>query len=422
MRLSSTVGPEAMANLTITGTIPRITGYAFVALGLILNEFTLSAAFKGGESFGTSARYIILFANISLVAAGLLLIVKKTIDFGAIIFASILSIIGFGLVELVFIMPMKFEFARSIKALHPIAYFNYQQSRNLIQYLPDCGRYHEKLTYVLKSGECIFSNVEFSNHFSINSAGFRDDEESLARPEIVVVGDSQAMGWGVEQEQTFAQILERRTGRRVLNTAVSSYGTAREMMVLGDIDTSNMKVLIIQYHENDYDENREFFNGNGAIKIMPESSYDCIARRLNRDKNYFVGKYIYINLRVYVPALYWIERFRFQDDCVEEIEVSETPEEQSSRHPAELVRYVIENSGIDLSGVHVIFLETSSFLDNTDIVEKLAEYDWPGIKRFTTIEVRDFLDEDDSYRLDDHLNSSGHARIADALQAAVESR
>jgi hypothetical protein len=33
------------------------------------------------------------------------------------------------------------------------------------------------------------------------------------------------MGWGVAQDATFAAIIARETGRRVLNAAVSSYGT-----------------------------------------------------------------------------------------------------------------------------------------------------------------------------------------------------
>jgi hypothetical protein len=87
----------------------------------------------------------------------------------------------------------------------------------------------------------------------------RDDEESLFSPEIVVVGDSQAMGWGVSQDLTFSSLLENALGKPILNAAISSYGTARELKILERIDLSNLKFLIIQYSDNDYRENRTYY-------------------------------------------------------------------------------------------------------------------------------------------------------------------
>ena len=53
-----------------------------------------------------------------------------------------------------------------------------------------------------------------------------------------MLGDSHAMGWGVEQEEALPQVLARKSGRKVLNAAVSSYGTVREMLMLDRLDTS----------------------------------------------------------------------------------------------------------------------------------------------------------------------------------------
>lgn len=54
--------------------------------------------------------------------------------------------------------------------------------------------------------------------YSINSLGVRDDEAALNNPEIVVVGDSQAMGWAVGREQTFPALIGKQTGKKILNT------------------------------------------------------------------------------------------------------------------------------------------------------------------------------------------------------------
>src|SRR5262245_57014930 len=68
----------------------------------------------------------------------------------------------------------------------------------LIQYSPDCSLHHDSLGYTLRPGSCTFSGPEFSNRFDVNRLGLRDDEKSLDAPEIIVLGDSEAMGWGVD--------------------------------------------------------------------------------------------------------------------------------------------------------------------------------------------------------------------------------
>ena len=54
---------------------------------------------------------------------------------------------------------------------------------------------------------------------------------------VLVLGDSLAWGWGVEQGQLFTDELQRRLGTAVAieNRAVSSYGTAQEMLLMEDL-------------------------------------------------------------------------------------------------------------------------------------------------------------------------------------------
>ena len=81
----------------------------------------------------------------------------------------------------------------------------------------------------------------------MNRLGLRDDEASLRAPAVVVLGDSYAMGWGVAQDETIAEVIERETGLRALNAGIASYGTVREMRLLDRIDTSRLRYLVIQY-------------------------------------------------------------------------------------------------------------------------------------------------------------------------------
>jgi hypothetical protein len=82
--------------------------------------------------------------------------------------------------------------------------------KSVIQYTPGCGRYDAELAYTLEPGRFIFSDMEFTNRYEVNSAGVRDDEGSLRHPEVIVLGDSHAMGWGVEQDETFPQLIEKK--------------------------------------------------------------------------------------------------------------------------------------------------------------------------------------------------------------------
>jgi lysophospholipase L1-like esterase len=74
-----------------------------------------------------------------------------------------------------------------------------------------------------------------------NSAGFRDDEFVMPKPEgtyrIAVVGDSVTVGWEVASEHTYPQVMEamfRKAGKRVdvMNLGVAGYNTIQEVETL----------------------------------------------------------------------------------------------------------------------------------------------------------------------------------------------
>ncbi len=98
---------------------------------------------------------------------------------------------------------------------------------------------------------------------STNSLGMRDDEplEVPGSLRIAAIGDSYTFGWGVDQAQTWPQVLEHSLdgaaavgGRRVdvLNLGVSGYSTRDEVLVL---ETRGLalepRLLILQYCVND---------------------------------------------------------------------------------------------------------------------------------------------------------------------------
>lgn len=279
-----------------------------------------------------------------------------------------------------------------------------------IQYMPSCARYDEKLAYTLKPGTSSFSNIEFSNRFDINSAGLRDDEESLDQPEIIVAGDSQAMGWGVNQDETFPRGLERLTGKKVLNAGVSSYGTVREMAMASRYFSPRLKVLIIQYSDNDYSENLSFKKGGNRLVIMPESRYDAMCA-LPGDKDYKFMQYTNFELL----------KLRFEDGYRNSMAPPPSPE-----NLADLFLNAVEAYGRGrLSNVLILAFEVGSHNRYCGFVEGLSREksrafrpEW--IRNIKALDISRVVSPESFYIMDGHLTKNGHFQLAGFLASVIE--
>ena len=82
--------------------------------------------------------------------------------------------------------------------------------------------------------EGIFETPQFRTNVRINENGLRDREHSYDRQNdierILVLGDSFAWGYGVEESQRFSQLLEKALGVEVINAGVSGYSTDQELL------------------------------------------------------------------------------------------------------------------------------------------------------------------------------------------------
>src|SRR5262249_14136512 len=153
-----------------------------------------------------------------------------------------------------------------------------------------CSQYDPDLTYTLRPGRCTFENLEFRTDVRVNRLGLRDEEDALSRPDVIVLGDSHAMGWGVEHDETFSHVLAEKTALRVLDAGISSYGTVREMRLLDRLDVSQLRALVIQYSDNDLAENRSFRDHGNRLPITSEAQYDQVTRYYSGQHLYFPGK------------------------------------------------------------------------------------------------------------------------------------
>lgn len=292
----------------------------------------------------------------------------------------------------------------SRKLQNSISYLYVQGDRKIMQFQEGCGRYHPDLGYTLQPGTFVFAEIEFCNEYRINSLGVRDAEESLGEPEIVFLGDSFALGWGVDQSETFVKLLENKAQRKTLNTSVPSYGTVREMLMLRKVDRSQLKCLIIQYCGDDYDENRLFHANGNRPQIMRAATFKDLTTEHSKAKNYFPGKYIVLKIRKKMGE--WKQpAMTAGDNHLSDVDLFLHVLKQNAHMLVDLPLIVFEMNGINQTNTFTLQLKGKIKLSGQ----------MPFIRDMIVLDMSQYLEDRHFYVLDGHLNASGHGIVADIL-------
>ena len=298
----------------------------------------------------------------------------------------------------------------SHKLQNSVTYLYVQSERKIMQFQEGCGCYHPDLGYTLKPGKFVFTEKEFSNSYFINSLGVRDTEEALIDPEIVIIGDSFALGWGVEQNETFAKLLEQKTKLKLLNTSVPSYGTVREMLMLHRVDLSNLKCLIIQYCGDDYDENLSYYLNGNRPQIMREITFAKLSELHSRKKRYFFGKYLLLKIKKKIS----------ERKSKPQANISAT-----KLNDVDLFLHVLKQNPDMLSSVAIIVFEMNGRNQSNTFTEELKQKAMSSgnpafIQNLIVVDMSQYLRENNFFMLDDHLNPSGHRIVADILYKTIK--
>jgi lysophospholipase L1-like esterase len=110
------------------------------------------------------------------------------------------------------------------------------------------------------------ASADVDVEFRINGQGLRADRDyPYAKPpgvrRIVSLGDSYTVGYEVENEETFSQVLERELAARgfaveVLNAGVSGYSTAEQLLYLErELLRYDPDVVLVTFYGNDLVDN-----------------------------------------------------------------------------------------------------------------------------------------------------------------------
>ncbi len=290
----------------------------------------------------------------------------------------------------------------------------YGYFKNTTNFDSDLSRYDSLLTYRFRPNIVgRFTNPEFDVEVSTNSLGVRDDETSLQHPSIVILGDSHAMGWGVGQQDRFSGILEDRLSTKILNTAITSYGTHRETKLLDQVELDSCQLLIIQYCDNDLQENEA--NLTKAQNLgMDEIAFKVAGRQNTINKTYFPFKGIFLGLR-------WLITSGFK----------------SASQPAPLPPnpQAIAPQAANFEHAEAFFPYLNRIRDRFKgpiVVFDLGVRDYPIVEEFKAyqavhpaanvyfINVHPLLNTQDYFTIDDHINTSGHSKIGVALASFIQ--
>jgi len=287
--------------------------------------------------------------------------------------------------------------------------------RSVIQYEPEMAQYDTGLFYTLKPGEFIFENSEFKTPFKVNSIGCRDDEASLEYPKIIMSGDSYGMGWGVNQNETYADLVEKKLNTKVLNMGVSSYGTPREMKFLERVNTDSLQYLIVQYCPNDYGEIVQYLWHENELVVSNNHIYDSIANLARKDKSYN----LFSRTKNFLPMVLGVEK----EIKYEKTNHPKVPEFNIYKGFLDVIRNA---KNIPKHTKIIVFTMgvkgfTNDFMKSVETTLN-KEFSSSLYDQITFLDFSKVLKPKNYFVLDSHINASGHQIIADTLAKYIRQK
>ena len=156
---------------------------------------------------------------------------------------------------------------------------------------------------------------DFSVEVDISSQGLRDAEypyERTSKKRMLVLGDSYGWGFGVEHDEVFSEILERRhPDWEIINASVSGYGTDQQLLYLERRGRRFAPdAVLLLFNSSDFENNssgvqywhnKPFFALDGDRVTLKNHPVPRLTLKQRLDR-FFMGK-TYLLSRLYRPTL-----------------------------------------------------------------------------------------------------------------------
>jgi lysophospholipase L1-like esterase len=271
----------------------------------------------------------------------------------------------------------------------------------------DCVEYDEELVYVPKINfECEFNNVEYKTNLNFDEEGRKSNyrkilKENLTDAEfrkgVVILGDSIAMGYGVNDDQVLSVLLEKKIKRPVYNLAVSSYATDREIIRLSKSKLINyVDTIVIFYSENDIGEN--LATNNLSAKKNAQDTFNVL---ISNQVDLFSRIRKMVRYAIQIP-LQELRRKTYYIDWRE--------------HEEQFIKVLRRYPFIHEKKIYVIVAPPS--LDRRNYYKNFSPKYYKEYKlEFLYIqnETKDY------YLIDGHPNYKGHEKLADFIYSKLKS-
>lgn len=282
----------------------------------------------------------------------------------------------------------------SLITQYQINFYNHGGIRNIWQSNKDCIEFDKDLIFIPKKKNCNFKNLEFNTNISFDDYGRFSNHKEKKEKGIAVLGDSFAMGWGVNDKETFSAVLESLLDRPVYNLAVSGYGTIRELIRFKNSGLAeSVDTVIIQYCYNDWNENN-LYNENSLKES--QKKFEIIS---NSKPSSFFKK-----LR---------KSFRYSLKIPIELITQEKKILDFNGHN-EVLKRIIANYPI-LKNKNIIIIYANSYNMR---FKNFPPKDENKINNLNFLDIN--LVEKDFYKIDGHLTKEGHKTIATQLYKYIK--
>ena len=213
--------------------------------------------------------------------------------------------------------------------------------------------------------------------------------------------------------EAFPKLLQRDLDVPVLNAAISSYGTARELALVERLRVGDFKALVIQYSDNDFEENI-YLVDRGRLDVMSEAKYQALIAEHARDTRYYPFKYVRNLISIAQPLLPWRKP-------------AAPPPDSNAEEARYFLEVLLKHQAL-VQGKVVVLLELNDYNRNDDrftgaVARLLDEPRFAPLKPIVTVvDVSKVLTTADYYVLDDHMRPSGHSRVAKAVEHELTRR
>lgn len=276
-----------------------------------------------------------------------------------------------------------------------------------------------------------FSHRDFSVSVSINSFGLRDREYPVERvpgkQRMLVLGDSFTWGFGVEQDEAFSEVLERRhPDWEIINAGVSGYGTDQQLLWLERRGIAfQPDVVLLAFHEGDVKDNNlqsrygywksGFVLEDGRLSLVGVPVERASARE-RFDRFLFYNTWLFHRLNILPRILRATLAERRDEKDPEPSAVRSTPEKPDPTRDYRVTARLLErlHAAVEAAGARLVVMSIPMRDPDPPLVETLGRIGVPHLGLKPALRA---AEEPVRFEHDMHWTPAGHRVVANALEA-----